>query len=44
MKFAQLEELMEVLQSRAPRAAVGFTDENRQKFASDPFSLLKKDS
>jgi len=41
VKTDQLEEVMSILQSIAPRATVGFTKENNEKYKADPYSLLK---
>ena len=41
VKTADLEEVMSILTSIAPRATVGYSDENNQKCVADPYSLIR---
>jgi len=41
VKADQLEEVMAILTSLAPRATVGFSKENNEKYKTDPYSLLR---
>ena len=41
VKSDQLEEVMAILTSIAPRATVGFSKENNEKYKADPYSLLR---
>ena len=40
VKAADLDELMETLKSKAPRAAIGLTDEIKKKYQQDPWSVM----
>ncbi len=40
VKVKELDEVMAILKSYAPRAAVGFDDETRKKFEQDPWSVM----
>ncbi|MHC4251546.1 MAG: hypothetical protein ACYS9X_20700, partial [Planctomycetota bacterium] len=41
VKTDQLEEVMAILTSVAPRATVGFSKENNEKYKADPYSLIR---
>ena len=40
VKVEQVEQMLAILRSFAPRAAIGFTDEVRKKYEQDPWSVM----